>query len=654
MGTILTAAALTAELTVPSALTVNARNRLFITDIRLEAGENAVELLEADGYEVMLVGLNAGAEPEAQVYMGYKLNEGAPITNVLLSADVGDSLTDANGVLYECASHVDVDAGVGGGAGCIYFTRDESVGTPLVGLNILRSDADEGTQLYPITNDGAEIVRTPDGVPGDLERSSQTVTGYLAQIRDGIVKPYISEIGVVTDTDKWNAIYTACERGYNYYMEGDIDSSPETYTIIAYKRTADVSEAVTNITAIAADTVEQMEAAQLIDSPTEPTSEAENTEAENAEAENAEAENTEAENAEAENTEAENTEAEISETEAAPVSEEPDETQTEPTEPEERLTAVAVGISGIEYVRVSSQPITSEKPYYLYQTKDIQAGNPVSMLYGETLEEDAEFLFSTWVSSYFASQSPSGAATYCVNEDLYSELENDLTVMTKVPVQLLDDFGSDTEETTEETTGEDASEAESSTETAADSTEEIADSTQEPENTSDTAEPADTTEAPAETSAEPAAAPETDAPAADPADTPAPEESPAADENLSAEVNCSLFAPLTAHAEEDMADDSGTDQKTVGIVMLTARDGLPESAVRIGGIREETVQTPIVERTERSSRTNKFPASVFGERGVLALVMGCIAVVGAGIAAAVIRKKHPADKQKEKKRRKSR
>ena len=610
MGTILTAAALTAELTVPSALTVNARNRLFITDIRLEAGENAVELLEADGYEVMLVGLNAGAEPEAQVYMGYKLNEGAPITNVLLSADVGDSLTDANGVLYECASHVDVDAGVGGGAGCIYFTRDESVGTPLVGLNILRSDADEGTQLYPITNDGAEIVRTPDGVPGDLERSSQTVTGYLAQIRDGIVKPYISEIGVVTDTDKWNAIYTACERGYNYYMEGDIDSSPETYTIIAYKRTADVSEAVTNITAIAADTVEQMEAAQLIDSPTEPTSEAENTEAENAEAENAEAENAEAENAEAENTEAENTEAEISETEAAPVSEEPDETQTEPTEPEERLTAVAVGISGIEYVRVSSQPITSEKPYYLYQTKDIQAGNPVSMLYGETLEEDAEFLFSTWVSSYFASQSPSGAATYCVNEDLYSELEN--------------------------------------------STEEIADSTQEPENTSDTAEPADTTEAPAETSAEPAAAPETDAPAADPADTPAPEESPAADENLSAEVNCSLFAPLTAHAEEDMADDSGTDQKTVGIVMLTARDGLPESAVRIGGIREETVQTPIVERTERSSRTNKFPASVFGERGVLALVMGCIAVVGAGIAAAVIRKKHPADKQKEKKRRKSR
>ena len=49
-----------------------------------------------------------------------------------------------------------------------------------------------------------------DGAPADLEAVSETDVVYLAQIRDGIVRPYISEIGIVTDTDKWNAVYTAC------------------------------------------------------------------------------------------------------------------------------------------------------------------------------------------------------------------------------------------------------------------------------------------------------------------------------------------------------------------------------------------------------------------------------------------------------------
>ena len=626
---ILTAAAVTAELTVPFMLPVHAENHLFITDIRLETGEDAVDKLEEEGYQVMLTGLNANSENGQQIYLGYKLNEGTPITNIILSPDVGDSLTDGAGIHYDCASHLDVDAGNGGGSGCIYFTHDMSVGAPIVGLDVLRADASENEELYAITNDGAEIVRNQNGTPADFERNSETVTIYLAQIRDGIVRPYISEIGIVTDTDKWNAIYPACERGYNYYIDGDIDNASDTYTLIAYKRTADASQAITNVTAITADTVQDLEAAQDQDSTEE--------------------------------------------------GEQPSGS---------KLTAAVVDISGIEYVRVSSQPVAGEQPFYLYQTKEQAAGNPISMLYAETLEESSNFLFSTWASGYFFTQGITCACAYSMNESLFSSIQEDMTVLTKLPVLLLDDAGQDTitpnEEATSETT-EDTSESEE------ESTDPEMESTSDEENTDAPVE---------ESSDEPEIAPETEAapgteiapeseqtPEAEPTDPPAAEPEGQAEPMHNTDLG--LFAPLTVHAEEEAepaeieqteadpadqgmtepevdenapdeaetvenedASDENADEtlQVVGITMLTARDGLPERAVKINGMREESIQPPVLERTERTDRHNKFPASIFGGRGVLALVMGGVAVAGAAIAAIFIRKRRPVSKKNSGKR----
>ena len=376
---VLFAALIAVTLFVPTAVPVNAANKRFITELRVEAGEDAVRKLEADGWSVMMVGLNVTSDPAAQVYLAYKMNTGSPVTNVVLSPDVGESFTDANGIVYTCVSHVDVDEGIEGSAGCLYATHDKRAGEPLVGLDVLRGSTEDEKVLYTISNDGAQIVRTQNGAPADLENANSKGVVYLFQIRDGIVRPYIREIGVVTDTDKWNAVYTACERGYNYFVEGDIDNSSDTYTIIAYERTADPKQAVTNITAVSADTVKSLEKAKIVDS--------------------------QAENA-------------------------------------ERVTAAAISISGAEYVRVSSQPIDAKEPYYLYRTKDAKAGNPISMLYAETPEQTQNFLFGTWANSYFFSPGATTAYSYSMNEDLYMSLWEDQTVCCKLPVRMLDSFES--------------------------------------------------------------------------------------------------------------------------------------------------------------------------------------------------------------------
>ena len=76
-------------LIAPLALPVNAANRRFITELRVEAGAEAIDKLEKDGWSVLRVGLNVTPDPESQVYLAYKTNTGKPITNVIVSPDVG-------------------------------------------------------------------------------------------------------------------------------------------------------------------------------------------------------------------------------------------------------------------------------------------------------------------------------------------------------------------------------------------------------------------------------------------------------------------------------------------------------------------------------------------------------------------------------------
>ncbi len=557
---VLTAFFLAAATVIPMVVPVYAQNSRFISEVMLAAGEAAAENLEKDGWSVMMTGLNRDVSADRQVYLAYKTNTGDPITNVMIANDAGESLIDHNGISYDRASETDVDEGVGGGAGCLYYTRDKKAGTPLVGFDILRSKEEP---LYPITNDGAEIVRTVEGVPADLEMAAEKSVIYLAQIRDGIVRPYISEIGVVIDTDKWNAVYTACERGYHYYVDGDIDGSDDTYTLLVYKRTADVNQAVTNITAVSADAVKEMEERQILDDAASSTD----------------------------------------------------------------LTGDTIGISGIEYVRVSKNPIQAQKPYYLYQTKNTSAGNPVSMLYKEQLEEAQNFIFGTWAQEYFFSEdAATNAAAFSANEDLYAQLCEDLTVCTKLPVQVLDSIPSvkTAEPVTEETTTQKAEET--IVEAPTDSVEEM-DSIEE----TDAVEETDSVEE-MDSIEETDAVEETEEASGEATET------EAAAEEITEETTEETTVETETTTEATTQTPAGEEPAYINILMLTPRDGLPQSVAQITGLRDHLSETPITESDARSERNNELYASVFGKGGP-ALVIGSIVIAAGVVSAIVIRKK---------------
>ena len=430
---------------VPAA--VHAENFQFITGVKLASGEEGMEKLEKDGYSVRAVGLNTGVDSDKQVYIGYKINDGDPITNIIISADGSDSL-DVDGIAYTCASKVDVDAGNGDGGGYVYVTTDEKAGNPLVALDILRSSED--TKLYPILNDGGEVVRHTDGTPADCEVNNAEKTIYLVQIRDGLIRPYICEVAIVEGEDKDAAVYTAASAGYNYYVDGDADTSKDTYTILAYDRTADVKQAITSLVTVSEELTKYLEDGQIMAGEDQKPAEEETTE----EAAPEEQVTTE-EAAPEEVTTDENTE-EVTEElpeETEEVSEEaPEETVEEPAPEEEpaedpakelsdevtvKMTAEAIDISGIEYDRISSNMIGGDLPCYMYMTKDEKAGNPITMLYVGDSTDITETTFGNWAYGYFTADGPSSANSYVVNEDLLEKFMANEAVYTRIPLALL-------------------------------------------------------------------------------------------------------------------------------------------------------------------------------------------------------------------------
>lgn len=512
---VLICAVLLAGSVLPLAMPAHAENTVFITDIELAFGSAEADKLEASGWSVMMVGLNVTSNTDKQVYIAYKTDGSSPITNLILANDAGNSVKGKDGCTYTRAGQTDVDEGIGGGTGCVYFTRDKNAGEPLVALQVLRSTS---KALYTITNDGAELVKTASGVPADFERANKKAVLYLAMIRDGMVKPYVSDVGVVTDKDKWNAVYTACERGYNYYVDGDMDENAGTYTLLVYKRTADVKKAITNLTAVFEESVKAMEK------------------------------------------------------EAA----------------SQGLNGSSIKISNTDYTRVSKNPIAAKNPYYLYATKNKKAGNAVSMLTFQKLEETQNILFGTWIDSYYSAEGVTDAHLYSVNESLFSKLRDDLTVLTQVPVKFLDNAPAS--QKTQTTTSITTTVPETTTQAV---TQEVG---------------SEDTTANAESVSEPASEPTT--------------------EQTTQATSALTTEPTTEEEKEN---------KIIGITMLTKKEGLPESVLQILGLNENIISSD--EDDRRSERENKFGASVFTEHGGLAFAIGSAVIVAAGISAFVLYKK---------------
>lgn len=422
-----------------------------ITDVRAASGKGAYAKLEKAGYSVMSTALNMRSAEGKRIYVGYKTGSGAAVRGI-----VSDS-SKLDGVKYKSA-----------GAG-LYITKDKKAGTPLVGLDVLMPSAEDGKNPPAITNDGSEIVRNGKGKPADFQSGGKTV--YLAMIRADSVRPYISEVVTVTGEDKRDAVYKASTYGYDYYIEGDIDGSKKTYTIIAYERTADPEKAITNVTSISKGLLKMLiqaqngggeeEEAPAEEEPQEQEEEPQEEEPYEEPEEEAASEDGEvpADESEEDVEPSEDEQDSEQEQEEEPADESYDEQEeelpeqeestpeeeetvpdegTEPVEAEMKLNGDAIDISGIEYTRMSSKVVQGKRPYYLYATKDKAAGNPITMFYIGGEKEPSETTLGIWARGYFSTKGVSNAYSYIANEDSLSELEKSTEVYIRKPIIFID------------------------------------------------------------------------------------------------------------------------------------------------------------------------------------------------------------------------
>ena len=372
--------------------------------------------------------------------------------------------------------------------------------------------------------------------------------------------------------------------------------------MICYERTADPADAVTSITAVTADTVEALEKNQIVDEPSAQSGD---------------------------------------------------------------VTAAAVSISGIEYLRISSKPVSAKQPYYIYRTKDTKAGNPISMLYTETITETQNYLFGTWANEYFFSQGATSAYSYEINEDIYDTLWDDQTVCTKLPVRLLNSFSgesassdtessfvepsayvSGTEESVESSTASQAEPVESRTTSQEESQNNTSETTSSSDGEESKESAVESETANEESSKESSAASET---ANEESTKESAAASEAADEESANESTQQPSTDVSAFAQdgpesqgqsdvqsqaqseatsESTAAVSGDTVRYINLTMLTPRDGLPDTAVTLTGMRGDPLNV-YAEKTERSERKNKFQASVFSSPNIITPILGGVVLLTA-------------------------
>ena len=76
------------------------------------------------------------------------------------------------------------------------------------------------------------------------------------------------------------------------------------------------------------------------------------------------------------------------------------------------------------------------------------------------------------------------------------------------------------------------------------------------------------------------------------------------------------------------AAESADTVRYINLSVLTPRDGLPDTAITINGMRGDPFN-PYIERTERSDRVNKFQASVFSSPNIITPILGGVVLLTA-------------------------
>ena len=219
---------------------VYAADKLCISQIAVESGNDAAEKLENGGYTVIYQNLNPSGGD--RIYFGYKLGTKS-ITGLAVSSELKKSVS-IDSVIYSPVSSLNLNQGTKGSPVYLYGTTDSKAGGGIVSLNFVRDSRDGSVNLLDKCGDGSVIVRTEDGRAADFDEGIEKRDLYLFMIKENSCKPYISEIKTVNVSSEESAFKKIAASGCDYFISEPVAKSGGVSTYLCTDRTADASQAV--------------------------------------------------------------------------------------------------------------------------------------------------------------------------------------------------------------------------------------------------------------------------------------------------------------------------------------------------------------------------------------------------------------------------
>ncbi len=220
--------------------TAFAADRLCISQISVEAGANAAEKLEKNGYTVIYQNLNpSGGE---RIYMGYKLGE-APITDLIVSSAPVGSI-EVNSVTYTSVSSVNLNQGTGGTPVYLFCTRDTKAGSGILSLFFVKNSEDGAADILDTFGDGSVPVRTADGKAADFDEGINERDLFCFAVHENSCLPFVSEVKIVNIGAVESAFEKIAASGCDYFNAAPLSQMNGTSTYLCFNRTADASSAV--------------------------------------------------------------------------------------------------------------------------------------------------------------------------------------------------------------------------------------------------------------------------------------------------------------------------------------------------------------------------------------------------------------------------
>ena len=214
-----------------------------ISGISIAVGEDSRAKLEGAGYTVLFQGMNLFSEGGSTVMLGYKKG-GSAITGLVVSAEYADSII-YNGSTFYPVSGTSLNEGTDGNALYLYYTKDSAAGGGITSLDTVSGFTDR-EEVVSLRNDGSSPVLMSDGTLANLDGGISNSELYLLVYRSGSIRRYIADAYIVKGSTKAEAVNSAASKGCDYYLDYDMSGNDEV-SYIAYRRTADKSEAITQI-----------------------------------------------------------------------------------------------------------------------------------------------------------------------------------------------------------------------------------------------------------------------------------------------------------------------------------------------------------------------------------------------------------------------